>query len=247
MSKPRNMGMPNLSEVTFVRKFRWTVTIDGLPNISEQFFKSVEFSGNKIQGQIYEIAFFDGNKWMENPVIGWLMNPSSSLTFTTYDGCGYPIYKTKYSGLKLVSLNPQTFDYSNSDTSNIEFVLSFDNAEHEFLYNNPKESTEEPLNSVEKASRILAQATANRPKYLPKSAEAEETKVDTCCGTSHVPGRTCCKDRKKIGPFKTANVKDEPPAPIQELGDALGKMRFGDVQALQKYLKEKYELNARFF
>lgn len=140
----RNMGIPRqLINSVFVRKFRWTLNSKQLDEkfLSEIYFQSVDISyaPSKLI-HLRAVEFI--NKEQDAPIFEWLLNikDDEELTLTTYDGCGCPIYEQIFTGMALVNMD-NSFDYSISECSTIEAVLSFKDVNRRFVYKPELEST----------------------------------------------------------------------------------------------------------
>lgn len=128
----KSMGLGKLGEPTinFVRKFRWTLKGKGLP---EHFVTKVnfDFCARTIEMECMEMVHPEDDdvilhKWLDSEL------HNEELVFTTYDGCGTPLYEYKLSGL-YVTEDTCSFDYASSDVSTRKLKLSFDKFTRTFL------------------------------------------------------------------------------------------------------------------
>lgn len=133
------MGIPKViasPDTVFVRKFRWIVSADHFSETA--VFRSVKVSCLKKQIELnaHEIIIKKDNQWEDISIFHWLkhITPEEKLTFTTYDGCGQPLYSCVYSGLELLGAD-MSFDYGSSDVSTLDIVLSYKEVERKCLYN----------------------------------------------------------------------------------------------------------------
>jgi hypothetical protein len=115
-----NMGMGELANqsIVFVRKFRFTLSVEGL---SELYIKKakIDYVKKTLSFEAYEI-FVDGKL----PTTEWLKKPGKSAIFTTYDGSGNPIYCHKFNYLILTGAVTD-FDMASSDESTLQVSMSF--------------------------------------------------------------------------------------------------------------------------
>lgn len=125
---------------TIVRKFRWTLSGT---NLNEHFVKKVKFDfvNKEIKLQVIEVVAkndtdIDVHRWIESD---W---SQETLTFTTYDGCGHPLYAYAFYNLKLIN-DSSVFDYASSDVSCRSIKLSYTRCTRSFLAisDNKKEKT----------------------------------------------------------------------------------------------------------
>lgn len=129
--KSRSMGLGSLGEpeTVFVRKFRWTMRA---LDLDPHYMKKVEFDFAKklIHFEAMEVVF-PGSKDIQ--IQAWLESDLSkeTLVFTTYDGCGKPLYQYNFSHLEVVS-DKANFDYSVSDESTRNVTLSYKDYERVF-------------------------------------------------------------------------------------------------------------------
>ena len=70
------------TSITFVRKFRFLLNLEGL---GDQWIKNLKINWVEkyLEFEVYEV-YVEGKV----PVLEWLKNPSKSGTLATYDGCG---------------------------------------------------------------------------------------------------------------------------------------------------------------
>lgn len=221
MSERRDMGMSKLlgPNAVFVRKFRWVVSAEHLHKIAEVSFQSVDFllkPEKQIALRVLELVQRDNGSWLDVPVLEWLEKlperPDEALVFTTFDGCGYPIYECRYTGLEVVS-TAMNFDYAVSDVSTIDIVLKYQQMERKFLM------TEKP---------ILPEITeSDNPR------EARETTISTCGGSARIK---TVKSGKKGEVVDT--ICDFKPNYVQNLGDMITRLSAKQSVELMDYLKK---------
>lgn len=197
--KGKSMGLGPLGapDITFVRKFRWTLSGT---NLKEHFVKKVDFDwvSHVITLEVME-AISKGDTdlnvhhwlelWHKN---GW---KNEELYFTTYDGCGNPLYEYRLTGLKLVG-DLSGFDYSLSDVSSRYITVEFQKYERKYLVVPEIKACPKPLKkayqfcvSVEDKSREYPVKTTVRPHI-----NIEETEINFLNCKSWIPGKTDWQD-----------------------------------------------------
>jgi hypothetical protein len=127
----QNMGLGKLGnpDLTFVRKFRWTLKGKYL---NEWYNKSVnlDYSIKLLTFSTYEVYEKDGkiaiHEWADRMESGEYQD--EELLFVTYDGCGNELYARKFTGLKVTNRNNH-FDYADSDASMHRVVVTYDQCE----------------------------------------------------------------------------------------------------------------------
>lgn len=181
-NKPRNMGLGKLGDpsITFVRQFRWTLEGDGLPEQWAQKVK-IDFKNKKIYVELIEAVDntkddIDIHKWLEKDL------NKESLTFTTYDGCGYEIYRYVFTNFHLNN-NYSEFDYANSDVSKRCVVLVYDDMKRTPLF----KKAEKPkpyfiVNALDKETHRTK--VVSRPQI-----DIEESEVNFLNSKAYVPGK----------------------------------------------------------
>lgn len=127
----RSMGIGPMgqSDAIFVRKFRWTLETEKLP---EHFMKCVKLNFKKktVNFSCYEVILREDQS-SEIAIQKWLDMPDhkdETMTFTTYDGCGDVIYQMKFSGIEVVN-DESDFDYASSEASVREVTVTWNKCE----------------------------------------------------------------------------------------------------------------------
>jgi hypothetical protein len=139
MTKLKDMGMGPLAnpKSVFVRKFRWTLEgkdFDDKVTLSQHWFKTVDvdFSRSQLNFQVYEIII-EGTEDLE--IQAWLdkeTHDTESLTLTTYDGCGKPLYAYNFFAPVVVG-DVMSFDYASSEESLRNVSVKFEDYTRVFL------------------------------------------------------------------------------------------------------------------
>lgn len=123
----QSMGMGKLGDPTlvFVRKFRWT--LEG-KDLDEGFVKSIKFDFKEKTLSFKAMEIAESGKDIN--IHAWLENDLSKekLIFTTYDGCGTPLYTQTFSYFELLS-DTSDFDYASSEESYRNIVLKYKNCD----------------------------------------------------------------------------------------------------------------------
>jgi hypothetical protein len=153
------LGEPNL---TFVRKFRFLLNLEGL---GDQWIKKVKIDWvNKVMNlEVYEV-YTDGKV----PVLEWLKNHGKSGSLATYDGCGKALYAFKFNGLWITERNSD-FDYAVSDESTMKITMAFDSYEQ-----------------IDLAEKKIAEPA---PVVTGCNLEFEETEINRLNGAMWLPGK----------------------------------------------------------
>ena len=135
-------------------KFRWTLTGESLDPNYVQGPLEIDYLNKKIKFSVVEVL---ENK---NPVNAHVFQKSivqwpasEMLTFTTYDGCGYPLYERTFDGIKALEVK-QNFDYASSEISTIDFVLGFSSSNSNFPQNDISKNKLDTVNIKEKEKKI---------------------------------------------------------------------------------------------
>ncbi|MHA1949687.1 MAG: hypothetical protein ACW99G_07215 [Candidatus Thorarchaeota archaeon] len=123
-NKRQDMGIGKLGNLTFVRKFRWT--IKGI-KLQEQFAKRIKinYQEKKIEIELYETVHDEQIHALD--FLEYIRGQKELLHFSTYDGCGYELYKHCFKNVTLEKIHPQEFDYALSDESTLKLTLSYEN------------------------------------------------------------------------------------------------------------------------
>ena len=242
----KNMGLGELGDPTtvFVRKFRWT--LKGT-RISEHFFKRVEFDFKHQQLVIacMEVVASDSTdieiqKWLESNL------ETEVLTFTTYDGCGVPLYEFKISGLKVLADNCD-FDYATSDVSERKALLQYNKLERTFLAKgDPRLPKKKHYTWTAQAAgdlRSVDVKVTNRP-----TLDIEETEINFLSAKMWVPGKqkweemTLTMDRRALKVFTEGVLNQETPEVVLSL-HLCDKVRVLETWTLKNVSIEKSVLN----
>lgn len=157
----QNMGIGKIGspEITFVRKFRWT--LKGT-NLEEHFLKNVkfDFKQQRMEIEAYEIVIKDEDinihTWLESDL------SKEQLVFTTYDGYGFPIYSYIFTNLD-VQADTASFDYSSSAESTRKIALKYGAVTRNF---HPKQ-------------KVVIQKKRFDWKISVEGSEAKPVKIDT--------------------------------------------------------------------
>lgn len=185
LGKQGNMGIGKLNNpnLTFVRKFRWTLEGDNLP---EYLIKDIAFNFSKqsIKFNAYETVIAGDSdvtihKWIAQDLAG------KHLSFTVYDGCGVALYGYKFHDLILVS-DKCDFDYAKSDISCRKLKVRYGKVEKTFLPQENKTKTnmfqwELSVNGISK----IKLENADRPNL-----HIEETEVNFVDSKTFMPGKS---------------------------------------------------------
>lgn len=186
--KLADMGLGQLGSpsVVFVRKFRWTLRSTVL---REHYVKNVQFDFVKqvIRLNVMEVVCAEDDdinvqKWLEGDL------SRDVLVFTTYDGCGTPLYQYAIDGLTLLE-DRAGFDYAVSDESERSVGLGYTGLKRTYF------SKAQPKVSTPKKGyrwRLKAQGYADlydidatgRP-----SVQIEETEINFLNAKTWIPGK----------------------------------------------------------
>jgi hypothetical protein len=149
MDEPRKsmgIGMLGQPSTLFVKKNRWTLEGEGFPEHLAAKVK-VLFRAKTLIVECYEVLDIreehrkiDIQDWSEEDFL------QKSLTLTTYDGCGTPIYQYKFHNLKIRHESLE-FDYACGDPMLREFHIHYGHCTREVFQPgrsiNPKEDADE--------------------------------------------------------------------------------------------------------
>lgn len=124
MSESINMGIGDLGkpETVFSRKFRWTL---GSANLPPEFMKHAKFD---YVNKTIELSYYDiicAEQGMHALVWADNIPRNEELVFTSYDGCGNPLYTLAFSGLTLLS-HEADFDYESSEPAVTVLTVRYD-------------------------------------------------------------------------------------------------------------------------
>lgn len=163
--KSRNMGVGKLIDpnLIFVRKFRWTLESDGLPETWTTKV-DIDFKNQELMLEVFEVV--DTTK-DDIDIQSWLAKDLQKewLTLTTYDGCGNELYQYKFGRLSIME-DKMGFDYAVSDPSIRKVKLHFNTLNRKILYK-----------KVEKQKTLVGEFKEDKPvkkKYL-FTAQVETT------------------------------------------------------------------------
>ncbi len=183
----RAMGLGELGnpQLTFVRKFRWT--LNSL-TLQEHFVKKVDFdfAEQVIYLEIMEVIRPEDNdinvhQWLESDL------SKDTLVFTTLDSCGVPIYQYEISRLTLLG-DKSFFDYSLSDESCRSVKLHYDHLSRTFFGKNKKTNIVKKgftwKMKVEGGSNVYDIKMINRP-----SLNIEETEINFLNSKTWIAGK----------------------------------------------------------
>lgn len=139
-SETKNMGIGKLvdKETMFARKFRWTLGSQHLP---EDYIKRVSFDyvNQQITFEYYDVKTkeggFDALLWAWQLKGNYKEAETEELVFITYDGCGNPLYSTKFRNLRLDN-HTSDFDYASNDMATQIITVHYMNS---YLITNPKD------------------------------------------------------------------------------------------------------------
>ena len=197
------MGIGKLADpgLVFVRQFRWTLEGTELPT---HFIKTASFDCTYLNFSIYEV--FDKGladtpaelwfKYMRTKTTKQLSD--YTFTFTTFDGCGTPLYSELFNGIHTIHEDEQKFDYAVSDAAvrgyrvkyiNRSRVVHLKNVSVEpvmpVVSNGPKYAVQ--FNQVDGQNRWTTEAYDVEVVALP-SCEIEEHPVHHLNAKVQVPG-----------------------------------------------------------
>jgi len=184
-----SMGMGKLSDpsIVFVRQFRWTL---GSKVLDEHFVKNVkfDFKSQTLHLEAYEVVCNDTiniHDWLESDL------SKETLFFTTYDGCGHPIYTYEISDIALES-DTAVYDYAASDEVTRKLSLTYGNIKRIFhskgnkdvIYKKKFDWTMSVDNGVAKKVKLVS-----RPNLT-----IEETEINFLNAKTWIPGKANWQD-----------------------------------------------------
>lgn len=183
----QNMGLGKLGDPTivFVRQFRWTLSSKIL---DEHFIKNVkfDFKNQKVYFEAYEIVHKNAiniHDWLESDL------SKETLFFTTYDGCGMPIYTYELSSL-IIESDTAVYDYSKSDEVTRMIIVSYEDIKNVF-HSKKKEVYKKRFDwkmSVDGGEPVKIKIT-QRPKL-----NVEETEINFLNVKTWIPGKANWED-----------------------------------------------------
>lgn len=196
-AKPINMGIGPIgdSNIVFVRQFRWTLeaeSLDGTESLPSYFQKSVKVDlyKNTLHIKAYEVAVKDN-------ILVWAdavqKDPEKNrwMVLTTYDGCGYPIYRYQFNKLYIVERDVD-FNYDSSEVATHCISVAFENFTREFLYEPPQDNYEEVSTVWQASFAGTTRSSVNVPVKLddrPK-IEIEEQEINFLSAKTWIPGKS---------------------------------------------------------
>lgn len=178
---PMGIGELGSPLVVLVRQFRWTLR--GLL-LNEFFVRKVhfDFKNKKMNIEAME-AVCNGqdiniHQWLEADL------SREILDFTTYDGCGVPLYTHTFSGLEVIE-DSADFDYASSEVSIRKVSLLYKKVERKFHSKHKKLESEHQLTILaDKALGPYSITMSNRP-----SLTMEETVINRNNASMYIPGK----------------------------------------------------------
>lgn len=183
----QNMGLGKLGDPTivFVRQFRWTL---GSKILDEHFIKNAkfDFKNQKVYFEAYEIVHKNAiniHDWLESDL------SKETLFFTTYDGCGVPIYTYELSNLSIES-DTAVYDYSKSDEVTRMVTVSYEDIKNVF-HSKKKEIYKKRFEwkmSVDGGESVKIKIT-QRP-----TLNIEETQINFLNAKTWIPGKANWQD-----------------------------------------------------
>ena len=163
--KSRTMGLGRLADpnLIFVRKFRWTLEGEGLPETWNTKV-DIDFKKQELLIEMFEVVDttkddIDVHTWLAKDLT------KESLVLKTYDGCGNELYQYEFKCLSMLE-DKMGFDYAVSDPSARKVRLQYNNCIRKRLYE-----------KVEKHPTLVGEFKQDRPlkkKYL-FTAQVETT------------------------------------------------------------------------
>lgn len=174
------MGLGELSspDLTFVRRFRWTLCAPNLPEylVTRAAFY---FHNHKIKVGFLEVV--DGD--LDCQIHNWLEHPRGPLDFTTYDGCGTALYQYRFFN-PAVEYDRTSFNYESSDISIRKVRLRY--TRHERIT-----KPEIPPLVISHGTTIQAGDCQPLPVELFKrpTVSIEETEVNFLADKMWIPGK----------------------------------------------------------
>jgi hypothetical protein len=121
----KEMGLGEMNDFVFVRKFRWTIESDSLNEwtaknvVIDQHNKTIELELYEVvdkASQVLSLSFLELVKH----------GRKDKYTFTTYSGCGEELYKHVFENVSLEKIHPQEFDYASSEESTLKITLKYE-------------------------------------------------------------------------------------------------------------------------
>jgi hypothetical protein len=189
----RSMGLGDLADPTmmFVRKFRWTLKSTVL---QEHFVKKVDFDFTKqvLRIQVYEVvntAEDDINvqKWLESDM------SKDILVFTTYDGCGTPMYQYELTGLMLLE-DKANFDYSDSDVSTRHIGIAFEEMKRTY-FGKEQNKISVPKKGFKWKIRVQGSQDSYDVKVKARpTVDIQETEINFLNAKTWIPGKATWQD-----------------------------------------------------
>lgn len=170
MNKPMGIGPLGSPSAIFVRKFRWTLGSNILP---EHFMKTVEidFDNNQFTFEYIEV-YLDGSRPLE--LHKWIdldTHEDEEMVFRTYDGCGMELYRYTFKNLEIVSRGKSYFDYSSSEEATRKVTVKYESIIREDI--TPSERSNALVREIgEVVSDVAKHRKSNRP-LLPEDRPAE--------------------------------------------------------------------------
>lgn len=178
------LGSPN---ITFARKFRWTMKGQNLP---PDFFKTLNINHKEktIEFDYYEVlntqdTGFHAQVWADELGLKHLLD--ETLTLQAYDGCGTVLYTTEFFNLTLLEDNI-SFDYESSDISTRHIKVAYEHHASSFACNAPIPTSEWKLDIKfgKKWIKNLPVITTERPVITMEEVELNHLNAKTT-----VPGK----------------------------------------------------------
>jgi hypothetical protein len=130
---PKNMGVGKLGDPDslFIRECRWTLESNTL---DQHYAKKVDFDfcNGKVYVEVMELVFPGDDSMQVHDWIDSLKDNQQSVVFTTYDGCGNPIYRYTLSKLAVYE-DRASFDYASSEVASRKLLLHYGTLKREFL------------------------------------------------------------------------------------------------------------------
>lgn len=182
-TQPMGLGKLGDQSIVFVRKFRWTLAG---ANLDEHYVKNIKFDfvGKKLEIEAYEIVAdneINIHTWLESDL------SKERLVFTTYDGCGTPLYSYVMSGIKLLS-DTASFDYSSSAESTRLISVAYHEIRREFHLESKKPAIVKKRFdwriSIDNTTPVPVKVHA-RPKL-----HIEETEINFLNAKMWIPGKS---------------------------------------------------------
>lgn len=193
--QPMGIGELGKPDLVFSRKFRWTLRGTRLP---EHFAKTVSFDFVKRQLSFtyYDICHVgkDGMHalvWVD--LIERHQVPHEFLVFTTFDGCGSPLYRLAFFDLKILE-HSSDFDYASSEESCQHITVGYQHCSKELLCcPNPFQSVRWEVRFEDEKGHVLCPNTHAHLEDRPQ-LDIEETEIDHLNARMHLPGKAKWQD-----------------------------------------------------